>query len=109
MTEFDSADQFELLAKQLSGEPGVSRAKMFGADGLRVGAKFFATYFRGDLVLKLPRDRVESLIESGEGEPFDPGMGRVMKEWVVVKQAPPDRWLELTSDARDFVAGIKRS
>ena len=30
---------------------------------------------------------------------FDPGMGRVMKEWVLVPSAQSDRWLELVDKA----------
>lgn len=35
---------------------------------------------KSNLVAKLPKQRVEALIEAQLGEHFDPGHGRVMKE-----------------------------
>jgi hypothetical protein len=32
--------------------------------------------------VKLPRERVDELVEAGAGHRFDPGHGRLMKEWV---------------------------
>ena len=47
---------------------------------------------RGAFVLKLPRERVASLVAAGQGQAFDPGHGRVMKEWVRVdRRARPRR------------------
>jgi hypothetical protein len=54
--------------------------------------------------VKLPRVRVEELLASGEGEPFEPMEGRAMKEWVLVA-APEQAWPALAEEARRFVAG----
>jgi len=57
-------------------------------------------------VLKLPRQRVEALLVSGEGRPFDAGKGRPMMEWVMVEARVADqRWLSLATEALHFVAG----
>jgi hypothetical protein len=56
---------------------------------------------RGRLVVKLPRQRVDSLIGAREGEPFDAGKGRPMKEWLVV--AHEADWHGLAEEALDFV------
>lgn len=77
---------------------------MFGSPGLKIGGKVFAMLVKGKLVVKLPKDRVEALVISGEGEYFDPGHGRLMKEWAAIKSASKKEWLSLAEAARDFVA-----
>jgi hypothetical protein len=37
---------------------------------------------KGRLVVKLPRQRIDALVATGAGERFDPGHGRLMKEWL---------------------------
>lgn len=77
----------------------------FGSAGqLRIGGKIFAMLVRGRLVLKLPRDRVDGLVAQGVGQRFEPGPGRVMKEWLSVGQASDPEWLALTKEAMTFVA-----
>ena len=58
----------------------------------------------GELVVKLPKQRVEELIASGTGKRFDPGHGRLMKEWVAIAPAGGD-WAALAEEARQFVGG----
>src|SRR6266496_2967522 len=57
--------------------------KGFGSSGLKVDGKLFAMISsRGLFVAKLPRKRVEELVQLASGRPFDPGHGRLMKQWV---------------------------
>jgi hypothetical protein len=84
--------------------PSVGKAGKFGASGLKVDRKIFAMLSRGRLVVKLPRQRVDELVASGTGERFDPGHGRVMKEWVTVAPRHGRSWGELAQEAREFVA-----
>lgn len=93
---------FGTLAARLLADPTVSEARMFGSPGLKVGGKVFAIEVKGRLVVKLPRARVEALVAEGAGEPFDPGHGRLMKEWVAVPPSAAD-WLSLAREAHDFV------
>ncbi len=65
----------------------------------KVGGKVFAGDWNGELVVKLPAERVEALIAAGEGALFAPMEGRVMKEWVVVLDDA------LAREALDFVRG----
>ncbi len=58
---------------------------------------------KGKFVAKLPKDRVDELVRLGKGEYFDPGHGRLMKEWVVLGSATAS-WAELAREARRFVA-----
>src|SRR6266496_1734466 len=75
-------------------DSGEARArKSFGSTGMRIKNKIFVMLVRGRLVLKLPAQRVDALIASGEGERFDPGHGRLMKEWLVLNPASKQEWL----------------
>jgi hypothetical protein len=60
---------------------------------------------KGELVVKLPRRRVDAVVEAGHGSRFEPGPGRVMKEWLTVPPDSASDWLPLAREARDFVAG----
>jgi TfoX/Sxy family transcriptional regulator of competence genes len=95
---------FTSVAEALGGGDGITRARMFGAPGLKVRGKVFACLVKGELVVKLPRPRVDALVAAGEAERFDPGMGRLMKEWAAVPPAGDGAWLDLATEARDFVA-----
>ena len=57
-------------------------------------------------MLKLPRQRVDALVAAGEAERFDPGHGRLMKEWLAVKPKSEMGWLPLVREALEFVAGM---
>jgi hypothetical protein len=74
----------------------------FGSRALRLDGKIFAMLSsRGQFVVKLPRDRVAELIRLGQGEYFDTGRDRVMKEWLAVVGDPPS-WLGLAREAHRF-------
>lgn len=90
-----------------SAEDGPQAANRFGATALKTGGKIFAMMTKDRLVVKLPRDRVEALIASGDGERFDPGHGRVMKEWLSLDPASGEDWEVLAREALGFV-GAKR-
>ncbi|MGH2637331.1 MAG: hypothetical protein ACRDHU_14460 [Actinomycetota bacterium] len=95
---------FERVADRFLGDPAVSGGTGFGASpGLRVGGKVFAMLVEGELVVKLPKDRVDQLVESGAGTKFDPGHGRRMKEWVTVSARRGRQWAPLASEAFEFV------
>jgi len=100
---------FEQLISHFSSDPAVTppsgaKGRRFGASGLKVDGKLFAMVSKGELVVKLPRQRVDELVASGIGSRFDPGHGRVMKEWVTVAPRHSRSWRELAHEARDFVA-----
>ncbi len=59
----------------------------------------------GEYVVKLPKERVDDLVASGDGERFDPRHdGRVMKQWLVVKPTSKSEWLSLAKEAMGFVS-----
>ena len=79
---------------------------MFGALGLKIGDKYFAMLYKGQLVVKLPADRVTALVASGDGRYFDPGHGRLMKEWIAFAPALAARWGRLAEEAKGFVESV---
>lgn len=99
---------FERIATILRREGGIDPAdepggrRAFGTGALKVGGKIFAMPAQGTLVVKLPAARVDALVEKGRGQRFDPGHGRVMKEWIALAEAEAD-WLSLAREARTFV------
>jgi hypothetical protein len=72
----------------------------FGSGALKVNGKIFAMMSsKGHFVVKLSEERVNELIAAGTGARFDPGHGRLMKEWLVVT-ADPKLWVPLAREAR---------
>ena len=98
-----------LKLKPTAGVTHVTEGKGFGSSGqLKVQGRIFAMLVRGELVLKLPRDRVAALVASGEGTFFDAGKGKPMREWFVLSPTSAKRWLPLAQEALDFVKEAKR-
>ena len=83
-------------------ELGPQRA--FGSTSLKTNGKIFAMLVNGRLVVKLDRRRVDELVASGAGTRFDPGHGRLMKEWLDLEWDSDETWLELATESEAFVA-----
>jgi hypothetical protein len=78
---------FDPIAKAFVKVPGVSSGTGFGSNpGLRLKGKIFAMWVKGALVVKLPKERVSALVAAGEASQFDPGHGRLMKEWATIHE-----------------------
>ncbi|HLJ14992.1 MAG TPA: hypothetical protein VKV15_10885 [Bryobacteraceae bacterium] len=90
--------RFAPVADAFAGVEDVSRGIMMSSYGLKVNGKIFAMFARGKFVAKLPRQRVDELVSGGQGERFDPGHGRLMKEWIAVRAGAAD-WVELAREA----------
>jgi hypothetical protein len=77
--------------------------KGFGSSGLKVKGKLFAMIAsKGEFVVKLPKERVDELVSLKKGKYFDPGHGRLMKQWITLR-VPPSAWIEFAKEARAFV------
>jgi hypothetical protein len=101
-------EMFDEVADRLvDPHAGVERGRILHSDGVKTGGRFFAFVAKGDLVVKLPADRVEELIGSGAGRVFDAGKGRPMKEWVRLSPADEAACAAYAIEARDFVAQAK--
>ena len=100
---------FGRVAEQLlAGDEGLERGRMFGSVGLKSGGKVFAMVVKGELVVKLPAERVSELLASGEGRAFDPGHGRLMKEWVALRPPDESSCEAYVREARTFLAAQTR-
>lgn len=100
-----SEQRYADLVRAFAGRPGVSQDGVgFGSSALKVGGKIFAMLSsHGEFVVKLPRDRVDVLVASGEGRRFDPGRGRLMKEWLALRPASGLDWASVAEEAMAFV------
>lgn len=104
-------ERFAALVEAFRGDPDVTlpsergeSRRRFGAGELKTSGRIFAMLSRGRLVVKLPRSRVDALIASGDGEPYDPRHdGRIMKEWVAIPPSSIADWLLLAREALTFV------
>lgn len=77
----------------------------FGSSALKVEGRIFAMLStKGEFVVKLPRQQVDALVVAGKGQRYDPGHGRLMREWATVDVAFASEWLPLAVDAMTFVA-----
>ncbi len=92
------------IAKNYRSDPRVTLGKLFASVGLRVDNKIFAMVSRGRLVVKLPKARVDEFVAQGVAERFDPGHGRIMKEWAVFAGTKPS-WASLAREAYRYVGG----
>jgi hypothetical protein len=108
VTDGTRESRFEALTAELVGEPGVTPPGEggFGAGALMVDGRIFAMLSGGTLVVKLPRARVDELVADDAGTRFEPGTGRVMREWLALAAGSDDaRWHALAREALAFVRG----
>lgn len=98
--------RFWALAEPMLTRAGVTRSTMMGLPCLRIGGQFFASFDRrtGDLLVKLPEDRVDQLVEAGRAHPFAPA-GRRFREWAAIGPTRRRSWSGLLEEALAFVAG----
>jgi hypothetical protein len=105
---WDPDERFAALAETFTDSPGVSapgesEGHGFGSSALTIDGSIFAMLTRGQLVVKLPRDRVKTLIGSGTGSPFTAGKDRPMQEWLTVTEDNDETWAALAREALTFV------
>jgi len=100
---FRADPKLRAVAETFDASSASRQPRKFGSNGLKVDGKLFALFTQGTLVVKLPKDRVAALVAKGDGKPFDPGHGRLMKEWLTVV-SPKLSWSALAKEAHAFVA-----
>jgi hypothetical protein len=99
----DARELYDELTDDLLYDPAIGRSTMMGYPCVRLGGRFLASYDAkaGELVVKLPHERVAELVETGVGEPFAPA-GKVFREWVSVPAVDREVWRNLLAEAVDF-------
>jgi TfoX/Sxy family transcriptional regulator of competence genes len=93
---------FAAVVEAFATDRRVTQGKLMASYGLKVNGRIFAMLVRGQLVTKLPKSRVDELVASGRGERFDPGHGRLMKEWIAIRSSEAE-WVTLAQEAFAFV------
>ncbi len=103
MAEKEAWQDFWDAAEPALQSPGVATGTMMGFPCLRAQGVFFASAERGtgDLIVKLPRARVEALIANSEAVPFAPN-GRTFRQWARVPERDAKRWSQLIDEALAF-------
>ena len=93
------------VAQPLLAEGRVDEGELMRSRCIRVGKEFLAMpeYRTGDLVVKLPKQRVAALIEAGEGLAFAPAK-KIFSEWVQIPGRDEALWLSLLDEAYEFVS-----
>ena len=95
---------WDLAAELIAGDRA-TEGELMRSRCLRVNGEFLAMaeYRTGDLVVKLPRDRVDALVGSGVGLPFAPAK-KVFREWVQVPGRDEALWRTLMDEGLVFVS-----
>jgi hypothetical protein len=102
-----SEKNYARIVRAFATDPGVTvgagTKKGFGASALSTRGRIFAMLSSRDrFVVKLPKPRVDALVAAGHGSRFDPGHGRLMKEWFEAGTGRENEWLALAREARAF-------
>jgi hypothetical protein len=99
-------ERFEAVVDEFTGQPGITPPGAtggFGRGALRANGRIFAMFVRGQLVLKLPKPRVDDLVDAGHGVRFDANKGTPMKEWLALSNDSELAWPDLAREALEFV------
>jgi hypothetical protein len=96
---------FEKVVAELGESDHATAGKMFGMPCGNIGGKAFAGLYRDDMVFKLGGEAHAKALALAGAHLFDPsGMGRAMKEWVVVPNKHSARWEDIGGQALAYVA-----
>lgn len=101
VADVDTAS-FQSIVKAFAMDKNVTLGGRFGSVSLKIQDKVFTMLVKGKFVVKLPKERVAELVATAGAEYFDPGHGRLMKEWVALA-GQQQRWVALAKEAREFV------
>ena len=89
--------------------PGVKGSKAFGYPAYKVNGKIFAFVGSRGFAIKLPTDRVQSLLDGKVFKPFEVGEGTVWKQWLSIQHEHSEDYegdIELFEESLGYVANI---
>ncbi len=104
-SENNDAELFWDLVNPMIASGAVVEGELMRSRCVRVGKEFLAMpeYRTGDLVVKLPRERVDELVAAGDGLAFAPAK-KVFREWVQVPARDEKLWKSLLTEGLAFVS-----
>src|SRR5579859_6415490 len=103
----DSQASYDAVVEELTATTPATRGQMFGMPCLKNNGKAFAGFFQDTMVFKLGAPQHTEALALAGSHLFDPsGLGRPMKEWVVIPIEHSDRWLEFAQKAFRYVDRI---
>lgn len=104
----DAQTEYQTLADRLVSMLPVTQSRMFSMPCLKTSQrKAFAGFTREAMVFKLSQPEHARALALAGAYLFDPGgMGRPMKEWVVVPAAHAAEWEDLAQAAFAYVDGL---
>jgi len=102
----DAREIYDQVAAELAASSPTTLGKMFGMPCLKIGAKTYAGFHNDSMVFKLSGAAHAGALALSGAHLFDPGMGRPMKEWVVVPSEHAERWPEIGRQALAYVGGV---
>jgi hypothetical protein len=96
---------WDLIDELREHDDRIEEGTIMGGRCARVAGEFLGLvgYKGSGMVIKLPRQRVDELINEGVGLPFAPA-GKVFREWVAIPKPDRRRWTKLLREAIIFVA-----
>jgi hypothetical protein len=99
---------FDAVCRQLTAQhPQDELGRMLHRPGIKTGGTFYAFTTKGDLVVKLPVDRVDELIARGVGQPCTPRPGHPMRQWVRLAPSCEQDCAAYMAEARRFVVAAQ--
>jgi hypothetical protein len=97
-------DPYAELKAHFAGVDDVTVNSGRGSQGIKLGKKMFAMFYKGDLLLRFPPERVGALIAAGKGSAFDPGTGTNMADRILVPQSQTADWISLSEESHAYAA-----
>ncbi len=96
---------YHKIGQDFSDLYGTEMSQFFGKPCLKIKAKAFAAFFKGDMVFKLGQEEVNLLLEKyPDSEKWDPsGKKRPMKDWLQVPYSFQEDWTTLAKQAMNYV------
>jgi hypothetical protein len=58
---------------------------------------------KNTFIVKLPKKRVTELLQSEKELPYDPGNGKIMKEWVIIPESLAEKWITFAQEGKEFL------